>query len=88
MKPFVGQVVQYRYKLESSAAPLAAIVTVVHEPSDGKDWVALHLLSEVPRLLPHVEYAIHCRNAEPPAAPAPAEHPNTGFNGLPWGFTP
>jgi hypothetical protein len=87
VKPFVGQVVQYQYK--PGHIPLAAIVTVVHEPSDGKDWVALHLFNEVPRLLPHVEYAIHCKNAEPPAAPAPVEeHPNTGFNGLPWGFHP
>jgi hypothetical protein len=66
MKPYVGQMVQYRYKPESSAAPLAAIVTVVHTPSDGKDWVALHIFSEVPRTIPHVEYAIHCRTAKEP----------------------
>ena len=73
MKPFVGQVVQYRYKPESSAAPLAAIVTVVHDPSDGKDWVALYAFSEVPRLLPHVEYAIHCREAIAPITLNPYE---------------
>lgn len=62
MKPFVGQVIQYRYKPESSAEPLAAIVTVVHAPSavDGKEWVALHVFSEVPRTLPYVEFATHC----------------------------
>jgi len=73
MKPFVGQIVQYRYKPEKNCPPLAAIVTVVHEPSDGKDWVALYLLSEVPRLLPHVEYAIHCREAAPPITLNPYE---------------
>jgi hypothetical protein len=74
MTPFVGQVVQYRYKPESSAAPLAAIVTVVHDKGgDGKDWVALYVFSEVPRLLPHVEYAIHCREAIAPITLNPYE---------------
>ncbi len=66
MKPYVGQIVQYRYKPDSSAAPIAAIVTVVHMPSDGKDWVALHIFTEVPRTIPHVEYAVHCSASSPP----------------------
>lgn len=62
--------VQYRYKQESGAPVLAAIVTTVHDPApDGKDWVALYVFNEVPRLLPHVEYAIHCREAKAPVEP-------------------
>ena len=65
-KPFVGQIVQYRYKPERNDEPLAAIVTHVHEPRDCIEWVALYVFSEVPRLIPHVEYAIHCREAVAP----------------------
>jgi hypothetical protein len=63
VKPFVGQIVQYRYK--SAQPPLAAVVTVVHDP----EWVSLYLFSEVPRWVPHVEFSVHCKPAEPEPEP-------------------
>ena len=72
MKPYIGQMVEYRYKPEKSDPPLPAIVSVVHSPAgDGKDWVSLHLFSEVPRFIPMVEFAHHCREAQPPEAVTP-----------------
>lgn len=68
-KPFVGQIVEYRYKPDSSTPPLAAIVTQVHGERDGRNWVALHIFSEVGRWTPHVEFEHHCKPAAPEATP-------------------
>jgi len=65
MIPFVGQIVQYRYKPES--APIAAIVAQVHDP----EWVALYAFHETPRWVPHVEFGVHCREAKPKPIPEP-----------------
>ena len=64
MKMFLGQIVHYSYKPDS--APVAAIVTGIQDA----EWVSLYLFSEMPRWLPHVEYAVHCKPADPSQAPS------------------
>jgi hypothetical protein len=62
MKPFVGQMVQYRFKPEHE--PCAAVITRV----DG-EWVSLQCFTELGRWVPHVEYALHCKEAKPDTVP-------------------
>lgn len=88
-KPFVGQLVEYRYKPETSAPPLAAIVTQLHGERDGSHWVALHVFSETSRWVPHVEFNHHCKPAAPAKEPdgsLPAG--NTPMTGFPFGIFP
>lgn len=54
-RPFVGQIVQYRYRPDSE--PQAAIVAMVHD----QKWVALHVFSELQRWIPQVCFAEQCR---------------------------
>ena len=80
-KPYVGQIVEYRYKPNDK--PLAAIVTV----DRGDGWVALHCFSETSRWIPHVEYAVHCK----PAAPEPEPQQGASSSGVaayPFGIFP
>lgn len=65
-KPFVGQIVEYRYKPDGSTPPLAAIVTQLLGEKDGAHWVALHCFSETSRWIPHVEFGVHCKPTETP----------------------
>ncbi len=74
---YVGQLVQYRYK--PSSEPVAALVTV----DKGDGWVSLQLFTEIPRWVPMVEYAEHCR----PAAPAPEAPPSASAPDL-YGIWP
>ena len=55
MKIYLGQLVLYTYKLNSP--PVPALVTAIEDP----EWVSLYLFTEVPRWVPHVEYAAHCK---------------------------
>jgi hypothetical protein len=64
MKIYLGQIVHYSYKPES--APVPAMVTAIEDA----EWVSLYLFSEVPRWLPHVEYAAHCKPVDSSAEPA------------------
>jgi len=81
MKPYIGQIVEYRYKPETSAPPVAAIVTQLHGERDGSHWVALHVFTENSRWVPHVEFGHHCKTASPacpknePAAATPGGNP-------------
>ncbi len=63
MKPYLGQIVEYRYKPESE--PVAAMVAKIHDDA----WVALWTFNELQRWLPHVEFAVKCKPALPPPAP-------------------
>jgi hypothetical protein len=82
MKPYVGAVVL--------AGKRAAIITHVHDDT----FVDLSIFEPGNRALEtyaYAEYNVKWKWIEQPAATTTVEepeHPNTGFNGLPWGFHP
>ena len=64
MKPYVGQVVQYKYKPDSNTPPDAAVVTKVHDDK----WVSLCIFRDPPQYPTHVEFERHCKVAAEPSA--------------------
>jgi len=58
VKPYVGQIVQYKYV--STSIPVAAIISIVHDA----EWVALWTFEPLQRFVPHVEYKVHCFEAK------------------------
>ena len=87
-KPFVGQMVQYKFRPETNEPPVAAVVARVHPPAgDGKEWVSLWLFTELQRYVSFVEFELRCVPAAQPPEPPPVApvDPNTFF---PWGMVP
>ncbi len=81
-KPYVGQIVEYRYKPETSAPPVAAIVTQLHGEKDGVHWVAIHVFTETSRWVPHVEFGHHCKPAISQPSVTPAAGPSKSASGI------